>query len=178
MPNATSCPRRNERRDSPEEGIEHSSLTEAETAALSAAGSLVESRTPLPAQERPSLCTALRQQEILAEALTTEDVARLLSVSTSRVRQRYHDGSLFGIAGPRHGWRFPRFQFTDHGELPGWSTVCKVLAKDANPVAVEHFLTHPHADLADAQLTPAQWLAAGRTAEPVAALADQVLVIR
>lgn len=161
-----------------EEDSAHSSLTEAELDALRAAGSLVEPENALRIEERPSVHTALRQQEILAVSLTTDEVALLLSVTASRVRQRHGDRSLFSIPGPGRGLRFPRFQFTDHGELPGWGTVSRALPEDANPVAVEYFLTHAHPDLGDGELTPAQWLAAGKPAEPVAALAAQAFSIR
>ncbi|TCJ23799.1 hypothetical protein E0W80_09580 [Microbacterium sp. PI-1] len=161
-----------------EEEPGHSSLTEAELDALRAAGSLVEPQNALRIEERPSVRTALRQQDILAEALTTDEVARLLRVTTSRVRQRHGDGTLFAIPGPGRGLRFPSFQFTDHGELPGWGTVSRALPEGANPVAVEYFLTHAHPDLGDGELTPAQWLAAGKPAEPVAALAEQAFSIR
>ncbi|MHB1328743.1 MAG: hypothetical protein ACYC2K_11135 [Gemmatimonadales bacterium] len=161
-----------------EEDPEHSSLTESEIEALRAAGSLVEPEQALPIEERPSVRTALRQEHLLAEALTTEDVAKLLDVSTGRVRQRNAEGSLLSMSGATRGLRFPRFQFTERGELPGWATVCKALPEHANPVAVEHFLSHTHPDLADGEVTPAQWLAAGKPAKPVAALAEQAFTIR
>ncbi|MCT1394454.1 MULTISPECIES: hypothetical protein [Microbacterium] len=161
-----------------EEEPGHSSLTEAELDALRAAGSLVEPENALPVEERPSVLTALRQQDILAEALPTKRVAELLDVTEGRVRQRHGEGTLFAIPGPGRGLRFPTFQFTDHGELPGWGTVSRALPEGANPVAVEYFLTHAHPDLGDGELTPAQWLAAGKPAEPVAALAEQAFSIR
>lgn len=161
-----------------EEDPAHSSLTEAELNALRAAGSLVEPENALRIEERPSVRTALRQQDILAEALTTEQVANLLNVTTSRVRQRSGECTLFAMSGAGRGLRFPKFQFTDRGELPGWGTVSRALPEHANPVAVEHFLTHSHPDLGDGELTPTQWLAAGKPAEPVAALAEQAFSIR
>lgn len=165
-----------------EEDPGHSSLTEVEMTALRAAGSLVEPENALRTEDRPSVRTALRQQDILAEALTAKQVAALLDVTDSRVRQRSGDGTLFAIPGAGRGrgsgLRFPRFQFTDRGELPGWGTVSRALPENANPVAVEHFLTHAHPDLGDGELTPAQWLAAGKPAEPVAALAEQAFSIR
>jgi hypothetical protein len=137
-----------------------------------------ERKEGLPIEERPSVRTALRQERLLAEALTTVDVAKLLRVSAGRVRQRCGEGTLFSMSGAGRGLRFPRFQFTDHGELPGWGTVCKALPEHVNPVAVEYFLSHTHPDLAGGELTPAQWLAAGKPAEPVAALAEQAFTIR
>lgn len=165
-----------------EEDPAHSSLTEAEMAALRAAGSLVEPENALHIEERPSVRTALRQQDIIAEALTAKQVADLLDVTDSRVRQRSGDGTLFAMSGTGRGrgggLRFPRFQFTERGELPGWGTVSRALPEDANPVAVEYFLSHAHPDLGDGELTPTQWLAAGKPAEAVAALAEQAFSIR
>jgi|GEM_PF-2797373 len=149
-----------------------------ESAALRAASSLVEPEEALPIEERPSVRTARRQERLLAGALTTDDVAKFLGVSTGRVRQRNGEGSLFSMSGANRGLRFPRFQFTDRGELPGWGTVCRALPEHANPVAVEYFLSHTHPDLAGGEITPAQWLAAGRAAESVAALAEQAFTIR
>lgn len=165
-----------------EEDPAHSSLTAAEQDALRAAGSLVEPEHALRTEERPSVRTALRQQEILANALTAQEVATLLGVTDGRVRQRNGDRTLFAVHAADRGRRsrpvFPKFQFTDRGELPGWATVSRALPEHANPVAVEHFLTHTHPDLGGGEITPAQWLAAGRPAEPVAALAEQTFSIR
>lgn len=160
------------------EDLEHSSLTESEKAALRAAGSLVEPEDVLPTGERPSVRTALRHQSLLVDALTTDDVAHLLGVSASRVRQRSGEGTLYSMSRGSRGLRFPRFQFTDRGELPGWGAVCKALPEHANPVAVEYFLSHTHPDLEGGVLTPTQWLVAGNPAEQVAALAAQTFTIQ
>ncbi|SEB55528.1 hypothetical protein SAMN04489806_1093 [Paramicrobacterium humi] len=161
-----------------EEDPRHTSLTEAEISALREAGSLVEAADALPIKERPSVRTALREQQLLTESYTTEEVADLLGVSASRVRQRSGERSLYTLHGTHRALRFPRFQFTDHGELPGWGEVSRVLPESVSPVAVEYFLTHTHPDLADGELSPAAWLAAGRTADPVVALAEQAFTIQ
>ncbi|MEZ4237995.1 MAG: hypothetical protein R3F59_17995 [Myxococcota bacterium] len=53
------------------------------------------------------------------------------------------------IASVRHGrsWRLPAFQFTEHGELPGWAEVCRALPAEVSPVALASWLLLPHVDL-------------------------------
>ncbi|MEJ7647696.1 MAG: hypothetical protein WKF57_01415 [Nakamurella sp.] len=71
--------------------------------------------------------------------------------------------------------RLPSFQFTDDGELPGWSKVAPHVAPSWHPVAVERFFTSTHVDLVldDRNVSPREWLLAGGPPESVAALAGE-----
>ncbi|WP_353649584.1 hypothetical protein ABLG96_01055 [Nakamurella sp. A5-74] len=130
--------------------------------------------TPLPLLERPSLHTSLRYRQLLDTALSTAEAAVRLGVDGSRIRQRLGNHTLLSHrVGSAH--RLPSFQFTDDGELPGWSKVAPHVAPSWHPVAVERFFTSPHVDLVldDQRVSPREWLLAGGPPETVAALAGE-----
>ncbi|MFT3661838.1 MAG: hypothetical protein QM809_10680 [Gordonia sp. (in: high G+C Gram-positive bacteria)] len=136
-------------------------MSEAEESALREAGSFVERMPPLT--ERASTATVLRSRAIRESSLPTSDVARLLGVGESRVRQRAAARTLFALRSGRT-LLFPRFQFDDAGhELPGWDRVAPVFPEDARPVAIEVFMTRPNVDLVvdGESVSPVDWLAEG-----------------
>src|SRR2546425_8262469 len=82
-----------------------------------------------------------RRDELLASdggTLTTEDVAKLLELTTQAVHKRRNAGKLLAFELGRRGLRFPAWQFTDEGVLEGLEEVLAVL-KDEPPLAVVRF---------------------------------------
>lgn len=73
-------------------------------------------------------------------------VAALLQVDRTRVSQRLGNRSLYAFN--RGDTRyFPRWQFTDHGTLPGLRDVVTVLHEGLHPLAVDHWFNTPSVDL-------------------------------
>ena len=61
--------------------------------------------------------TVAEMAALVATSYSVKDVARLLGVDPSRVRQRLtRDHSLYGFHWEKE-WRIPRFQFADNGTL-------------------------------------------------------------
>jgi hypothetical protein len=114
---------------------------------------------------------------LITSGLTTLQAAARLGVSDARIRQRLHGRTLLGIQA-RHVWKLPVFQFTEQGELPGWTEVCPYLPWTVSPVAVERWLVLAHPDLVtgadEAPVSPRQWLLSGRPPQDVAALAAEL----
>ncbi len=112
--------------------------------------------------------------EMEATAYSQQEVAKLLAVSTSRVRQRLDNGSLYSISGVA-GRVCPRFQFLDDRTLPGLETVLAALSDSAHPVAVQRFFLSVQRDLESGELgtilSPREWLMTGHDPEAVAILA-------
>jgi hypothetical protein len=149
-------------------------LTAAEIAVARSGGLVPE---PRPGSREPLLAGVVLYASLIETGLTTRQAGERLGVSDARIRQRLRDRSLFGV---RHGrsWKLPLFQFTAHGELPGWGAVCARLPLAVAPVAVERWLALPHSDLVvredEPPVSPRAWLLHGRSAEAVAELADEL----
>src|ERR1019366_10197795 len=60
--------------------------------------------------------------------LTAEQVAQTIGISRQAVEKRRHAGKLVALATGRHGYRYPVWQFSDSGTLPGLEEVLGVLA--------------------------------------------------
>jgi hypothetical protein len=76
----------------------------------------------------------------------TQDVAKLLDVEPSRVRQRIQEHSLFAFneMGRHH---IPLFQFEGDREIPGLADVVRALPKDLPALAFANWFTLPSASL-------------------------------
>jgi hypothetical protein len=151
-----------------------STLTDDEERALRAAGSLREGMPPLA--ERASLLTTVQQVALVTDALSVKQAAFALGVSEGRIRQRLAARTLFGVQAAQ-GWRLPRFQFTENGQLlRGLERVLPALPTDVHPVVVTSFLDRPHEDLlVDGVATsPAAWLDGGGPVDAVVALAGDL----
>ena len=135
-------------------------LSAEQEAVLRAAGSFVDEMPP--AAERASALELQRSTAILATALTTEQAAERLSISTGRVRQRLTKRTLLGTKVKRT-YRLPAFQFTDSGEVSGWALVAPAFPESADLTAVEYFMQHPHPDLPmlGEPVSPISWLTGG-----------------
>lgn len=148
-------------------------FTEAEACELEAAGADL---SPIdPDAVDPAARTAGLYTELLATALSTQEAAALLDVDESRIRQRLGERTLFGLKSGR-AWRLPRFQFTEHGLVPGFEHVVKRLPEDLSPVAVYRWLTAPHPDLVvDGEaVAPLDWLRTGHDPGWAAELAAEL----
>jgi CheY-like chemotaxis protein len=126
---------------------------------------------------RPLAARAATYHAILTGSLNAEQAAKRLGVTTGRVRQRLlaDPPTLYGI---RAGnvWRLPAFQFASKGLVPNVDRVISHLDRDLDPVAVDNWFRQPHIDLEqDGHLvSPLDWLAEGRSVQPVAELAGDL----
>jgi hypothetical protein len=119
--------------------------------------------------------TSAEYAKLLNDSYTVEDVARLLAVNTSRIRQRLTGTprTLYGIKAGK-SWQIPKFQFHGRRLVPGIARVLERLAVDLHPVAVYRWFTSPSPDLTfegDTSISPLDWLRVGNAPEVVAALA-------
>lgn len=153
--------------------VAQTALTLDEQRALESGGVSVGGQLAL----RPLAARAAKYQAILRGSLNAEQAAKRLGVSTGRVRQRLlaDPPTLYGI---RDGnvWRLPVFQFTAKGLVPNVDRVIPHLGREMDPVAVDNWFRQPHIDLAqDGHLvSPLDWLAQGRSVQPVAELAGDL----
>jgi hypothetical protein len=59
--------------------------------------------------------------------LTAEQVAGVLGISRQAVEKRRSAGNLLALTTGRHGYRYPTWQFTKSGVIPGFDNVLAVL---------------------------------------------------
>lgn len=110
-------------------------------------------------------------------ALTAEELARKLKLSSSTIRHYKSAGRLYSYE--RHGkLHFPLWQFAaDTGQaLPGLSTVLAALPRDAHPQTIAGFFHTPQPDLViDGEASSAkEWLESGGDPEPVVSIANDL----
>ncbi len=103
-----------------------------------------------------------RMRELMETALTVDEAAERLGVSTSRVRQRAGDRSLWAIK-RAHRLLLPAIQFTDSGQVPGLDVVLATLPEDVHPLTVLGLLTTPQPDLRleNVEVPIIDWLTGG-----------------
>lgn len=147
------------------------SFTDEERAAINQGGGMLEARDL--GIDDPMLQATAEYAAIVASALSTAEVAKVLRVSPGRVCQRLQARSLLGITTSR-GWRVPSFQFVDSGEMSGWSAVARALPEGVSLTGVLRWLLQRHCDLVvgedELPLSPRAWLLSGRDPEAVVAL--------
>lgn len=116
---------------------------------------------------------AAQYTAMLATSYTVDDVARMLGVDRSRVRQRLGERSLYGVK-LRGGWRIPRFQFDGCRLIPGVERVIAAMPADMHPLEFQNWFTLPDPDLEldDAAVSPSDWLRSGGNPGNVAELAS------
>jgi len=131
---------------------------------------------------KPSITTSLatvagEYAQMVATALSQQQVADYLQVSTARVRQRIDAHSLYPIEGP-NGRVCPRFQFEQGATLPGLDAVIAAINPAAHPVVVQRFFLSVSPDLESdvvgCALSPRDWLLAGHGPDAVATLAHEL----
>jgi hypothetical protein len=125
----------------------------------------------------PFLRTAAEYTALLATGLTVGQVASMLRVQPSRVRQRLAARTLYGLRG-RRGWSLPRFQFGDESLISGLERVLPRISPDVHPVALFHWFTSPNVDLVlgegERPVSPRDWLRMGNDPAIVADLAAEL----
>ena len=133
-------------------------FSDAELAELGRDGLLT---TPSPTAPGAAGRTAAEFTAMITHSLSVPEAADLLGVDESRIRQRLTDRTLYGFKVGRT-WRLPRFQFTDHSQVPGLDQVLPHLPSGLHPIAVQRWLTEPSPDLELDQevVSPIEWLAA------------------
>lgn len=149
-------------------------LTSAEKDALSRGGLVLEEIDL--GREDPLLRSSTEYAALVASSLTVHQVAGMLGVDDSRIRQRLANRTIYGIK-LRAGWRIPLFQFAEGHLLPGIEPVLQQLAGDLHPLAVLHWFTQPNPDLIvtdTAATSPRDWLRSGRDPQVVAELASEL----
>jgi hypothetical protein len=148
-------------------------LTKAERDELRSGGLTLEKRDYRG--EDPVLESATRYAALVSASLSVSQVAELLEVDGSRIRQRLLARSIYGIRLPS-GWRVPAFQFEANRLLPGLDIVMPRLPKDLHPLEVLGWFTTPNPDLVvnDASVSPRDWLRLGRDPKAVAELAGDL----
>jgi hypothetical protein len=148
-------------------------LSAAETEALRSVGAL-KTKASVRAESDPLIKSQAQYMALLEESLSAAEVAKLLSVDVSRVRQRLRERSLFGIE-YEGSWRLPRFQFERRRVIPGLAQVLKSLPADLFPLDIVDWFALPDPDLQldndAAAASPREWLLSGRPIEAVVALA-------
>ncbi|WP_245831450.1 DNA-binding protein [Mycobacterium terramassiliense] len=129
------------------------------------------------AYARVTVETLGRVARLINTAYSGGQVAELLGVNESRVRQRRADRTLWAIQ-DRGGWVFPALQFEDEagrrGQIRGLDQVLPALPDDLHPVSVAGFLTAPQADLRvdGRSVSPLDWLRSGGDIRLVLSVAE------
>jgi hypothetical protein len=151
-------------RDHPGKSVA-ASLSAGEVAALESVG-LSTAPWVGEASHDPLVASITDYMALLETSLTTGEVADLLKVDASRIRQRLRERSLYGIEydGER---RLPRLQFERGLVLPGLREVLAVLPEALNPLDLAEWFLAPNPDLelGGVAVSPREWLLRG---EPVA----------
>jgi hypothetical protein len=129
------------------------------------------------AYARVTVETLGRTARIISTAYSASEVAELLGVNESRVRQRRADRALWAIQ-DRGGWVFPALQFEDEagrrGQIRELDRVLQVLPADLHPLSVAGFLTTPQPDLrvGGQPVSPLDWLRSGGDGRLVLSVAE------
>ena len=150
-----------------------SALTRGELSALAAVGLSAEPWQREQAED-PLSQTVVDYVALIETSLSTTDVARMLQVDVSRIRQRLHERSLFGVEYEGE-WRLPRFQFERRKVLPGLAVVLASLPAELNALEVAEWFLNANPDLEaegrEQPLSPREWLLRGLPPARVAELA-------
>jgi len=88
------------------------------------------------------------RDQLVAESLSTAEVARLLGVSAAAVTKRRGKGGLIAFK-HKEDWRYPRWQFAGSTVLPGAIAVWKVLPDRHDVAGLVRWFTLPSRHLAD-----------------------------
>lgn len=152
-------------------------LSEAEEAYLISGGARGVGAYSETAGAENAAVVAGEYAQMVATALSQKEVADLLGVSTSRIRQKLEAGDLFALRTPV-GRVCPRFQFSATGALPGLEVVVRTLRPQAHPVAVQRFFLTESADLESETLkrtlSPREWLLTGHPVEAIVELIGEL----
>jgi len=156
-----------------------STLTTAERADLIASGAfteeaLAETEAQIAAGELDRLIAQTRQGVIL-DSLSADEVSALLQRSPSRVSHRVAEPSLYSFQVGRSR-RFPKWQFTATGELPGLARIVPAIPEGTHPASVDGFMRNPSPALVvqgDVERSPVDWLTEGGLVDDVVEILQQ-----
>lgn len=129
------------------------------------------------AYARVSMATVAHAARLISTAYSAKEVADLLGVNESRVRQRRLARTLWAIE-TGDGWVFPALQFQDvvgkRRQIRHLDRVLPALPADLHPVAVAGFLTTAQSNLrvSDRAVSPVEWLAGGGDVDAVLTAVD------
>lgn len=101
---------------------------------------------------------AVTRAQLVADSLSTAEVAALLGVSSAAVTKRRGKGGLIAFK-HKEDWRYPRWQFQGGAVAPEAIAVWKVLPDRHDVAGLVRWFTLPSRQLADR--TPAQALRDG-----------------
>jgi hypothetical protein len=122
----------------------------------------------------PLIRSQAEYMALLEESLSTAEVAKLLRVDMTRVRQRLRVRSLFGLE-CEETWRLPRFQFERRLVIPGLAHVLKAFPPDLFPLDVGDWFLLPEPELQldsdAAPPRPREWLLLRRPIDAVVRIA-------
>jgi hypothetical protein len=155
--------------------VDPASMLTAEEATLLEHGG-IDLAVMRPGEPDILLRTATSLVVIEAKSALVVEVAKRLSVSRARIRQRAVERTLYAVRVDDE-WRFPLWQFDDAGQpLPGLGGVVPAFPRDVHPVAVQRFMSEPSPDLEifDEAVSPIEWLRSGGDPEPIAAVAREL----
>ena len=148
-------------------------LSKAELKALEQAGLSTKPWVGDVARD-PLTRTIVDYMALIETSLSTAEVAAMLDVDVSRIRQRIRERSLYGVEYEGE-WRLPRFQFERNKVLPGLTEVLSALPAELNPLDVATWFLEPNIDLeADEDappMSPRAWLLRGSSPRTVTQLA-------
>ena len=148
-------------------------LTDEEIACLKEGGIDLDKTT---SPERDPLLAGYRHlADILIGALTLNQAAKRLDLSVPQVQELAAKQELYRVDEKYGLERFPAFQFTNDGLLPGFQAVAPQIPKDVSMGGIEAFFTHENPDLfinddIDQILSPVEWLASRRDPAPIIGL--------
>jgi hypothetical protein len=147
------------------------SLTAGEVAAAQAVG-LATTPWVGDSSEDPVMYSVTDYMALVETSLTVAEVADVLKVDVTRIRQRLRERSLYGIEYDGEQ-RLPRFQFERGLVLPGLREVLAVLPEARNPLDVaQWFLAkNPDLEVSAVALSPRDWLLRGESVAAAVALA-------
>lgn len=140
-------------------------LTDEEIACLKEGG--IDLDKAIPPEEDPMLAGYRYVADILLGALTVDQVAERLDLPALQVKVLAAKQELY-LVDKKYGLeRFPAFQFTNDGLLPGFQKVAPNIRRDMSMIGVEAFFTSKNPDLyvnddIDQTLSPVEWLASRR----------------
>ena len=137
---------------------------------------------PGPSDGRNPLARTIAEYAaLLKTSKSVSEVARLLGVNPSRIRQRLNarPPSIYGIKVDGE-WRIPGFLLDGRHLVRGIDQIVAKLDPELHPVSFYHWFTTPNPDLeaedaaGERPLSPRDWLLSGHAPEPLAELASHL----
>lgn len=138
--------------------------------------------TPGPLAENDPLAqTTAEYAALLKTSKTVAEIAAILDVNESRIRQRLNaePPTLYGFK-LEGEWRIPSFLIEKRSLVPGVGKLASKVDRNVHPVALYRWFTSPNPDLVEEKVTggeplsPRRWLLSGLLPDTVAELAAEL----